>query len=664
MVLAVQNLRVQYGARVLFNDLSFTIEDGERIALAGHNGAGKSTLMKCIAGLNEPDSGSIIKARNSQVGYLPQEGIHVRGRRLIDEAMSAFADLMELQTRIDALTKEMAELDPRSAAYSEVLNEIGELELVLHAHDSARLRPRTESILRGLGFKDRDFERDCGEFSGGWQMRIALAKLLLREPEVLLLDEPTNHLDIQSQRWMEQYLRTYRGAIILISHDVALLDSLVSRTIAFYHGRAEEYAGKFSYFLKESVLRKEILLRQKKAQDREIAKTKEFIDRFRYKATKASLVQSRIKQLEKVELIEVEEDDAVMNFHFPTPPAGAHSVVRLEKVSKRYGPISVFEDVDFEIVKGDRIAIVGVNGAGKSTFSRLISGGEEPSSGSVAMGRHTQIAFFSQTHADDLDPEKTVLECVEAAATRESAPMVRNLLGCFLFRGDDVHKRVGVLSGGERSRVALVCMLLHPANFLILDEPTNHLDIQSQQVLQQALSEYPGSYCIVSHNRSFLDPIVTKVLEFVPGEKPRIYIGNVSDYLEKVERDQALASSAASSASGAADPGAGVDRKARRRLEAEIRQKKTRQLRPLQEKLEQLEAEIARLETEKTEITSRLECPEVAADTEAVMELTTRFQQADRQLETCFTQWADLSEKIEETEARIEEEAERNFSGS
>lgn len=664
MVLAVQNLRVQYGARVLFNDLSFTVEDGERIALAGHNGAGKSTLMKCIAGLNEPDSGSIIKSRHSQVGYLPQEGIHIRGRRLIDEAMSAFADLMDLQERIDALTREMAGLDPRSAAYSEVLNEIGELELVLHAHNSARLRPRTESILRGLGFKDRDFDRDCGEFSGGWQMRIALAKLLLREPEVLLLDEPTNHLDIQSQRWMEQYLRSYRGAIILISHDVALLDALVSRTIAFYHGRAEEYAGNFSYFLKESVLRKEILLRQKKAQEREIAKTKEFIDRFRYKATKASLVQSRIKQLEKVELIEVEEDDAVMNFHFPAPPAGAHSVVRLEKVSKHYGSVSVFENVDFEIVKGDRIAIVGVNGAGKSTFSRLISGGEAPSSGSVTMGRHTQVAFFSQTHADDLDPEKTILECVEAAATRESAPMVRNLLGCFLFRGDDVHKRVGVLSGGERSRVALVCMLLHPANFLILDEPTNHLDIQSQQVLQQALSEYPGSYCIVSHNRSFLDPIVTKVLEFVPGEKLRVYLGNVTDYLEKVERDQALAAAAALPPSGAAEPGAGLDRKARRRMEAEIRQKKTRLLRPLQEKLELLEEEIARLETEKTEITSQLERPDVAADTEAVMELTSRFQQTDRQLETCFTQWADLSEKIEETEARIQEEAERNVSGS
>ncbi len=661
MVLAVQNLRVQYGARILFNDLSFTVEDGERIALAGHNGAGKSTLMKCIAGLNEADSGAIIKSKHSQVGYLPQEGIHIRGRKLIDEALSAFADLMGLQERIDSLSQGLGGLDPRSSAYSEVLNEIGELELILQAHNTARLRPRAESILRGLGFKDRDFERDCGEFSGGWQMRIALAKLLLREPEVLLLDEPTNHLDIQSQRWMEQYLRTYRGAIILISHDVALLDSLVSRTIAFYHGRAEEYAGNFSYFLKESVQRKEILLRQKKAQDREIAKSKEFIDRFRSKATKASLVQSRIKQLEKIELIEVEEDDAVMNFHFPTPPPGAHSVVKLEKVSKRYGDISVFENVDFEVVKGDRIAIVGVNGAGKSTFSRLISGGEEPSSGKVMMGKHTQIAFFSQTHADDLDPDKTILECVEAAATRESAPMVRNLLGCFLFRGDDVYKRIGVLSGGERSRVALVCMLLHPANFLILDEPTNHLDIQSQQVLQQALSEYPGSYCIVSHNRSFLDPIVSKVLEFVPGEKPKVYIGNVSEYLEKVERDQALVATSAPTPSGTVESGT-MDRKARRRMEAEIRQKKTRLLKPLQEKLAKLEEEIAKLEAEKSDITSQLECPDVAVDTEAVMDLTSRFQQTDRQLETFFTQWAELSEKIEETSARIEDEATEAFS--
>ena len=369
-------------------------------------------------------------------------------------------------------------------------------------------------------------------------MRIALAKLLLKEPEVLLLDEPTNHLDIQSQRWLEQSLRTYRGAICIISHDVALLDSLVTRTIAFHHGRAEEYSGNFSFYLQESKARKEILLRQAKAQQKEIAKTQAFIDRFRAKATKASQAQSRIKQLEKIELIEVEDDDAVMSFHFPPPPPGGNTVVHLRKVGKAYGPITLLKDYDFTMEKGDRIAIVGVNGSGKSTFTRLISGTEAPDSGEFSFGHHTQVAFFSQTHADILDNEQTILECVEAAASRETRPLVRNILGCFLFRGDDVFKKIGVLSGGERSRVALVCMLLKPANFLIMDEPTNHLDFQSQDVLQQALAEYPGSYCIVSHNRRFLDPIVNKVLEFRPGLPPRLFYGNVSQYIESIEAEE------------------------------------------------------------------------------------------------------------------------------
>lgn len=654
MALSVQNLCVQYGARVLFKDLSFTVQDNERIAFAGHNGAGKSTLMKCIAGLIEPDSGLVAKPRYCQAGYLPQEGIHISGRPLVDEVLSSFADLMELQHRIDDLTKELAHLDPRSSAYSETLDSIGEMELILNDHDLARLKPRSESILRGLGFKETDFTRDCGEFSGGWQMRIALAKLLLREPEVLLLDEPTNHLDIQSQRWMEQYLRNYRGAIILISHDVALLDSLVTRTIAFQHGRAEEYAGNFSYFMKESALRKEILIRQKKAQDRELAKSKQFIDRFRSKATKASLVQSRIKQLEKIEIIEIDDEDAVVNFRFPPPPSGGHSVVKLEKVTKHYPAARVLDAFDYEITKGDRIAIVGVNGAGKSTFSRIISGTEEPDSGKVVTGHNTRIAFFSQTHADELDPSKTVLESVEEAASRESLPLVRNLLGCFLFRGDDVFKQVGVLSGGERSRVALVRMLLRPANFLILDEPTNHLDIQSQQVLQQALLDYPGSYCIVSHNRNFLDPIVTKVLEFRPGQAPKTYLGNVSDYIEKVESETSGAPTATAAQGTANAQPSNADRKALKRIEAEIRQKKSRILKPLQEQLEQLEERIDGHEQKKAEITRALESPDIAADTDKVLELTEEFQAASHELEACFTQWAKLSEQIEETERKIE----------
>ncbi|MBR5330021.1 MAG: ATP-binding cassette domain-containing protein, partial [Akkermansia sp.] len=538
MVFAVQDLHIEFGPRVLFDSLSFVVEQGDRIAFAGQNGAGKSTLMKCIVGALEPDRGKVMLPKHTQVGYLPQDGIHISGSPLLEEVLGSVGNIVELQQVVDELSADLQKMDSASPEYKDTLEEIGRLELILLDRDATRLRPRTESILRGLGFADKDFTRDCGEFSGGWQMRIALAKLLLQEPEVLLLDEPTNHLDLQSQRWLEQSLRTYRGAICIISHDVALLDSLVTRTIAFHHGRAEEYAGNFSFYLKESKLRKEVLLRQAKAQQREIAKTQEFIDRFRAKATKATQVQSRIKQLEKVELIEVEDDDAVMSFHFPPPPPGGHTVVKLEKACKAYGPITLLNGYDFTMAKGDRIAIVGVNGSGKSTFTRLISGTEEPDAGTFAFGHHTQVAFFSQTHADVLNNEQTVLECVEAAASRETRPMVRNILGCFLFRGDDVFKKIGVLSGGERSRVALVCMLLKPANFLIMDEPTNHLDFQSQEVLQRALQEYPGAYCIVSHNRQFLDPIVNKVLEFRLGHAPRLFYGNVSAYLETVEAEE------------------------------------------------------------------------------------------------------------------------------
>ena len=329
MVFAVQDLHIEFGPRVLFDSLSFVVEQGDRIAFAGQNGAGKSTLMKCIVGALDPDRGKVLLPKHTQVGYLPQDGIHISGAPLLDEVLGSVGNIVELQQVVDELSVDLQKLDSASPEYKEVLEEIGRLELILQDRDATRLRPRTESILRGLGFADKDFTRDCGEFSGGWQMRIALAKLLLQEPEVLLLDEPTNHLDIQSQRWLEQSLRTYRGAICIISHDVALLDSLVTRTIAFHHGRAEEYAGNFSFYLKESKARKEILQRQAKAQQREIAKTQEFIDRFRAKATKATQVQSRIKQLEKVEIIEVEDDDAVMSFHFPPPPPGGHTVVKL-----------------------------------------------------------------------------------------------------------------------------------------------------------------------------------------------------------------------------------------------------------------------------------------------------------------------------------------------
>ena len=464
----------------------------------------------------------------------------MKGRTLWQETESAFGETMALAEKIDRLSHELTKLDPRSSPYGDLLEEIGELELLLDSTDPARMKPKIESVLKGLGFQTKDFTRDCSEFSGGWQMRIAMAKLFLQEPEVLLLDEPTNHLDIGTQIWVEQYLVNYPGAILLISHDRALLDTLCTRTIAFSNGRAEEYAGNFSYFERESVLRKEIQLKQYEAQQREIGEIQRFIDRFRASANKATLVQSRIKMLAKIERIpQPERDDAVMNFKFPPPPNSGHMVAKLDGVSKSYGALNIFSGFDFEINKGEKFAIVGPNGAGKSTFCRLITGQEEPDAGAHTFGHKVATSFFSQNHADELDPNLSVLETVEAAASRESAPHARNLLGCFLFRGDDVFKKVGVLSGGERSRVALVCMLLRPANFLILDEPTNHLDMQSQDVLQRALIDYPGSVMIVSHNRNFLDALVTKTLEFQPGRPPIQYAGNITYYLEKSAEDEA-----------------------------------------------------------------------------------------------------------------------------
>ena len=656
-MLAIQHLHIEFGARVIFSDLSFAVLPKERIAFAGHNGAGKSTLMKCIAGMLTPNSGAIAKPKYCDVGYLPQEGIHIKGVSLWDEVESAFAETRDLQINIDQLSEKLLDLDPRSAPYSDLLHDIGDLELKLEAANPGTIKPKMESVLTGLGFKRTDFSRDCGEFSGGWQMRIALAKLLLQQPQVLLLDEPTNHLDIDSQKWMESYLVNYPGAILIISHDLALLDMLTTRTIAFHHGRAEEYAGNYSFYTKESALRKEILLKQYKAQQREIKQAQDFIDRFRSKATKAKQVQSRIKQLEKVKIIEIEQDDAVMSFRFPDPPAAGHSVATLENACKGYGNINIFDNFNLEITRGERIAIVGPNGAGKSTFCRLITGQEAPDSGSHHFGHKAAASFFSQNHADELDPDLTVLECAENSASRENAPLARNLLGCFLFRGDDVFKKVGVLSGGERSRVALVCMLLRPANFLILDEPTNHLDIQSQEVLQNALRDYPGSYLIVSHNRSFLDPIVDKTLEFRQGQPPRMFAGNITYYIEKLEQEKnaakAAARSNATTNTQTSTTQTGGNRKEQRKLEAARRQQRTKVLKPLQDELEELEGQISEYESAQTTLTGHMSDPATAGDAEKMQQASSAYKTIAEKLEAAISRWGEVSDAIEKAEAEL-----------
>ena len=654
-MISVQSLRVEFGARVLFNDLSFSVQPRERIAFAGPNGAGKTTLMKCIAGILPPSAGMISAPKGTRIGYLPQEGIHVRGRSLWHETESAFGETVALRKKIDRLSRELTHLDPRSSPYAELLDEIGGLELQLDATDPARMKPKIESVLKGLGFREKDFTRDCSEFSGGWQMRIAMAKLFLQEPEVLLLDEPTNHLDLDSQIWVEQYLVNYPGAVLLISHDRALLDMLCTRTIAFSHGRAEEYAGNYSYFERESVLRREIQLKQYEAQQREIANIQRFIDRFRASANKATLVQSRVKMLAKIERIpQPERDDAVMSFKFPPPPNSGHMVAGLAGVAKSYGPVDVFSGFDFEINKGEKIAIVGPNGAGKSTFCRIITAQEAPDAGTHTFGHKVAVSFFSQNHSDELDPDLTVLETAEAAASRESAPHARNLLGCFLFRGDDVFKKVGVLSGGERSRVALVCMLLRPANFLILDEPTNHLDMQSQDVLRRALADYPGSVLIVSHNRSFLDALVDKTLEFRPGEQPRLFAGNITYYLEKTARDvPGNGGRASAPATGGSSPNGAPSRKEQRRMEAETREARSKVLKPLENELETLEANIARFEAAQVTLTNALSSEEVAADPDKFRETSNAISQITSALEGSYSRWGELSDEIEKVKQKL-----------
>ena len=656
-MLAVDKVSIEYGSRSLFRDLSFTIMAKERWSLAGPNGAGKSTLMKIISGTETPDKGRIIKAKQTTVGYLPQEGIQHKGDSVFNEVAKAFDDVRQLQEQLKEVDAELEAANPESEDYGDLLEVFGDLQLRLEHHDVNTMKPRIETVLGGLGFSLKDLDRDCGEFSGGWQMRIAMAKLLLQEPSVLLLDEPTNHLDIETVQWLEQWLRQYGGSVVLISHDRSMLDNLTNRTLAFENGGVEQYSGNYSFYLRERDARREQAERAYRNQQKEIEKAEQLINRFRAKASKAKMVQSRIKQLDKMERIELEVDSAKVDFRFPQPERSGQTVLKFENLKKHYGDNKVIDGFDFAIERGDKIAIVGVNGAGKSTFSRIAAGTEESTSGDRTEGHKVGIAYFSQTHADELDPTKTVLETMEGSSTSKAVGSLRSILGAFLFRGDDVFKRVSVLSGGERGRLALARLLLQPANFLILDEPTNHLDLQSQEVLQRALADYTGAYAIVSHNRSFLDPIVTKVLEFIPNQPPKVYYGNVSDYLEKKHADIDAAkerkksgSSPDGKSAGGSGRGSNANRKEKRRLEAQARQAAGSKLNPLKTEFEALETEVAQLEEEKATLTGKLADPEFFTKGEESALAMKRFSEVESTLGTRYSRWEELSARIEKME--------------
>lgn len=538
-MIALQNIKLQYGERYLYKDVSATIGAKDRIGLVGSNGSGKSTLLKVLCGFEEIDGGKVDKAKYVTFGYLPQDGIDMHGRTLFKETETAFADVLGLQAKVDEAEARLDEMDTSSDEFYETLELIGTWEHRLEDLDAGKLPSRIESVLLGLGFSSSDMERKTEEFSGGWQMRIALAKLLLANPSLLLLDEPTNHLDVTSQKWLEDFLLGYEGSLLMISHDRGFLDEICNRTFELSLGSLHVYSGNYSVYEKQSVERKELQLKAYKSQQKEIQQAEQFINRFKAKASKAKQAQSRIKALDKIVRIQIDKEEDGVSFSFAAPPRSGQTVINLMNISKSYGDLSVIRDANLRIERGDRIVVVGVNGAGKTTIAKVIAGVEPHQSGEREIGQSTHISYFGQHQADELDKSLTVLATMEEAAEGKNSTNIRSILGTFLFRGDDVFKNVSVLSGGERNRLALAKMLARAANFLILDEPTNHLDMRSQDALQRALKEYTGAYLIVSHNRAFVDPLATKVLE-VRKDGLSLFPGNVSDYLRHLELVEAV----------------------------------------------------------------------------------------------------------------------------
>lgn len=533
----IKEVNLSYGAKVLFKEISETIGPRDRIALVGSNGSGKTTLLRLLMEEETPDSGSVEKPDYATVGYLPQDGISVSGCTLREEAGKAFADANAIKAKLDEAETELGEMEPDTDEFYDLIDMMGAWEEQLSAFEPEKMNARIDRVFSGMGFSKEDMDRSLDEFSGGWQMRIALGKLLLQGPSLLILDEPTNHLDVVAQNWLEQYLKHYQGAILVISHDRAFLESVTERTMELKMGKLINYKGNYTFYLQESAARKE---RQRKAyvsQKKEIEKEKEFINRFRSNIKKAAMVQSRIKALEKMEIVKPEADEKKIYFRFPPSPPASHKVVEIEGLRKAYDDLEVFNGLDLRIEKGDRIAVVGVNGAGKSTLARILAGVEPFQDGIRDVGVNTVIGYFAQHQAEELNPDNEVLAEVEEVLHDNPDANPRAALGALLFSGNDVFKKTSVLSGGERNRVALAKLLMMPCNFLIMDEPTNHLDIRSKEVLQEALNIFDGTALIVSHDRSFLDSVVTKVLEVSPN-KTRMLTCNVSEYMERLKTEE------------------------------------------------------------------------------------------------------------------------------
>ena len=540
----------RFGHKLLFENTDWLITARDRVGLVGANGTGKSTLMKILAGIDTLDYGALTVAKGTTAGYLPQDGLSLSGRTVFEECMSVFAELGAMERELETLLHRFAELDPNSSEYADVADRYHSLEHEFRTRDGYSIEAEVGRVLMGLGFGKEDWSRPTEEFSGGWQMRLALAKLLLQKPNLLLLDEPTNHLDLEARNWLEEYLHDYPHAFVLISHDRYFLDVTVDKIAEIWNKRFWFYTGNYDKFLTQKTQRNEQMLAAYKNQRDRIEQLEVFINRFRYQATKAKQVQSRIKELEKIERIEIPPEEKTIHFAFPQPKPSGRIVAEFEGVQKIYparasgngnrpaAEKQVFSDVSFLIERGDRIALVGVNGAGKSTLIKLLAGEEKVTRGEFKLGHNVEADYFAQDQYKELDQDARIIDDLGRASPGSTETELRSLLGCFLFSEEDVFKKIGVLSGGERGRYALLRLLLHPSNFLLLDEPTNHLDLRAKDVLLEALSKYTGTVVFVSHDRYFIDKLATRVFEIGDG-KVEVYPGNYEDYLWRKQGGQA-----------------------------------------------------------------------------------------------------------------------------
>jgi ATP-binding cassette subfamily F protein 3 len=628
----------RYGPKILFENVDWLVTPNDRIGIVGANGTGKSSILKVLAGIEGLDSGSISTQKAVSIGYLPQEGLSLSGRSVFAECMTVFDDVRALEDEQEALTRRMAELDPASSQYAQVADRFHQAQSEFQARDGYAIEAQVGSVLSGLGFPQREWKKRTEEFSGGWQMRIALAKLLLEKPNLLLLDEPTNHLDLEARNWLEEYLSNYPNAFVLVSHDRFFLDVSVRKIAELWNKGLHFYTGGFTRYEQQKNDRRAQLLAAYENQQDRIRQLEAFITRFRYQATKAKQVQSRIKELERIEKIEIPPEEKTIHFTFPQPKPSGRIVVECKGVAKSYGDHRVFSGVDFYIERGDRVALVGVNGAGKSTLIRILAGAEPVSAGTYILGHNAQPDYFAQDQYKELDQDAKMIDDLATVAPRANNTELRSILGSFLFSEDDVFKQIGVLSGGERNRYALARMLMQPSNFLLLDEPTNHLDMRAKDVLLTALQEFTGTVVFVSHDRYFIDKLATRIFEVEDG-RVTVFPGNYEDYQWRKSGGAPLPGQDEVNAEAVAAPVAAPisDGVSGKRLNPiKLRQMKERRS-SIEEEVTKLEAEIADYEAELSNFVSIEETARVTALLDA--------RRAD--LEALMNEWEDVAQTIE-----------------